>query len=71
MANASPEPFSNWALSFAEDGFVVGLALLALTFPVPALVVTVVLAGLMVACAATIVRAVRRRFAGRSSLVAS
>src|SRR5262245_57045830 len=38
--NMSPEPFTNWALSFAEDAFVVGLGLLALKFPVAALVVT-------------------------------
>ena len=62
MANASPEPFSNWALSFAEDGLVVGLGVLALTYPVAALVLTAVLAGLMVMFAATIVRMVRRRF---------
>jgi hypothetical protein len=65
MANASPEPLSNWSLSFAEDGLVVGLGVLALTHPAAALVLTAVLAGLMLACAATIVRAVRRRFAGR------
>ena len=32
-ANTSPEPFSNWALSLAEDVFVVGLSALALTYP--------------------------------------
>ena len=41
-ANTSPEPFSNWALSFAEDGFVVGLGLLALTHPIAAAVVVFV-----------------------------
>src|SRR4051812_23124033 len=30
VANTSPEPFSNWILSFAEDAFVVGLGVLAL-----------------------------------------
>lgn len=39
--NTSPEPFSNWFLSFAEDAFVLGLGLLALMYPVAALVVTV------------------------------
>jgi hypothetical protein len=61
-ANVSPEPFSNWALSLAEDGLVVGLGILALTYPVTALVVTLVLLGLMAVFAAAIVRAVRRRF---------
>ncbi len=42
-ANASPEPFSNWALSFFEDIFVLGLGMLALQYPVVALAVTVLL----------------------------
>jgi Domain of unknown function (DUF4126) len=42
-ANTSPEPFSNWALSFFEDVFVVGLGLLALKYPVAAFVVTVLI----------------------------
>src|SRR5687768_13054858 len=71
-ANVSPEPFSNWALSLAEDGVVVGLGILALTYPVAALLVTLVLLGLMAVFAAAIVRAVRRRFsARRSTLVPS
>jgi hypothetical protein len=39
VANTSPEPFSNWFLSLAEDVFVLGLGALALKFPVVALVV--------------------------------
>jgi len=71
-ANISPEPFSNWALSLAEDGLVVGLGLLALTYPVAALTVTLVLLALMAVFAAAIVRAVRRRFsARRNTLVPS
>jgi Domain of unknown function (DUF4126) len=42
-ANASPEPFSNWILSLLEDLFVVGLGLLALKYPVAALVVTILI----------------------------
>ena len=42
-ANASPEPFSNWALSFFEDVFVIGLGVLALKYPVAALVITVLI----------------------------
>ena len=41
--NASPEPFSNWAVSFFEDAFVLGLGLLALKYPLAAFVVTVVI----------------------------
>ena len=33
-ANTSPEPFSNWGLSFLEDGLVVALLWLALQHPV-------------------------------------
>jgi hypothetical protein len=62
VANTSPEPFSNWLLSLAEDGFVVGLGVLALTYPVMALLVTAVLVALMAFLAAGTVRAVRRRF---------
>ena len=65
VANTSPEPFSNWALSLGEDGLVVGLGLLALAYPVTALIITAVLVGLMAVFAAAIVRAVRRRFARR------
>ncbi|MGE0041469.1 MAG: DUF4126 domain-containing protein [Vicinamibacterales bacterium] len=38
--NASPEPFSNWAVSLGEDAFVVTLGLLALSHPLAALAVT-------------------------------
>ena len=38
--NLSPEPFTNWALSLAEDVFAVALGLLALKYPILALTVT-------------------------------
>jgi Domain of unknown function (DUF4126) len=38
--NVSPEPFTNWGLSLAGDAFVIGLGLLALTYPLLALAVT-------------------------------
>ncbi len=62
LANASPEPFSNWFLSLAEDLFVVGLGALALKYPAAAAVVVIVCLGLIVAFTAWIVKAVRRRF---------
>ncbi len=65
MANASPEPLSNWALSFGEDVFVVALGSIALKYPLVALGVTVVLLALIVVFAAAIVRAFRRRFGRR------
>jgi hypothetical protein len=66
-ANTSPEPFSNWALSLAEDGLVLGLGLLALTHPIAAGVVVVVA---LVAIALTLrwlIRAIRRRYSARTA----
>ena len=63
VANASPEPFSNWILSITEDVFVVGLGMLALKFPIVAAVVVVIGVVLIAVFAAWIVRAVRRRWA--------
>lgn len=62
VANASPEPFTNWTLSLGEDVFVVGLGYLALKYPVAALVVTVIACVLIVVFLAVIVRTVRRWF---------
>ena len=65
LANASPEPFSNWLLSLGEDAFVVGLGLLALEYPIAALVVAIGLIGLVAAFAVVILRTVRRWFRRR------
>ncbi|HKH71622.1 MAG TPA: DUF4126 domain-containing protein [Vicinamibacterales bacterium] len=65
VANTSPEPVSNWALSFGEDVFVVGLGYLALAHPIAALVVAGVLLVVIVIFAAVIVRTVRRWFSRR------
>ena len=62
VVNTSPEPFSNWILSLAEDGFVVALGLLALKYPLAALAVSsVVIVGILM-IAAVLIRAFRRRF---------
>src|SRR6266850_3116351 len=61
-ANASPEPFSNWILSLAEDLFAVGLGYTALTHPVAALVIAVIVLALIAVFAVVIVRTVRRWF---------
>ncbi len=53
-ANASPEPFSNWILSFIGDGFVIGITLLALNYPLVALGVSVTILILI----ALIIRAI-------------
>jgi hypothetical protein len=65
VANTSPEPASNWALSFGEDVFVVGLGYLALAHPIAALLVSGVLLIVIVVFAAVIVRTVRRWFSRR------
>jgi hypothetical protein len=62
MANASPEPFSNWILSFTEDGFVIGLGLLALTHPLAAGVVVLLAVAAIAAFAHWIFRALRGAF---------
>ena len=68
IANASPEPFTNWALSLGEDAFVVGLGLLALKYPAAAAVVVLVCLSVIVAFSVWIVRLVRRRFTRREQL---
>jgi hypothetical protein len=57
--NTSPEPFSNWALSFFEDAFVLGLGLLALKFPVAAFVITVLILLAIVFALRWIIRKLR------------
>ncbi len=63
-ANASPEPFSNWLLSLAEDVFVVGLSFVALQHPYVALTVAIVLLVMIAIFATVLIRWVRRRFSG-------
>jgi hypothetical protein len=58
-ANASPEPFSNWALSFMEDAFVIGLGLLALKYPLAAFVVTILILVAIVLAMRWIIRKLR------------
>jgi len=69
MANASPEPFSNWFLSLGEDVFVVGLGYLAMQHPVAALVVAGVLLVVIAAFGVVIIRTVRRWFLRRPATV--
>jgi Domain of unknown function (DUF4126) len=62
VANASPEPFSNWILSFTEDLFVVSLGFIALKYPLVATLIVLVALVLMVVFAGWIFRAVKRRW---------
>ena len=61
-ANASPEPFSNWILSFVEDLIAIGLVYFATEHPVIALGITLFLIALILVFATVLVRFVRRRF---------
>lgn len=58
-ANASPEPFSNWFLSLAEDVFVIGLSFITLKYPLIALGVSAVILLLMIVLARTIWKWIR------------
>ena len=64
IANASPEPFSNWILSLAEDAFVVGLGFLALKYPAVAAGVVIVGVVMLIAFASWLLRALKRRMQG-------
>jgi len=68
VANASPEPFTNWILSLTEDVFVVGLGFVALKYPIIAAMVVIVGVVLIAMFATWIVRALRRRW-GRTAAV--
>ena len=68
VANASPEPFSNWFLSVGEDVFVVGLGFLALKYPIAALAVVAVLLVVIAVSATWLVRALKRRFGRREAI---
>ena len=61
VANTSPEPFSNWVLSFAEDVFAIGLSYVALQHPYLALLVSIVVLTAMALSASLLFRALRRR----------
>ncbi len=60
--NASPEPFSNWALSLSEDAFVVFLLWMAARHPYITLAIVAALVVLFVLLLRTIFRAFARLF---------
>ena len=66
LANTSPEPFSNWILSLAEDAFVVGLGFIALKYPVAAGAIVVIGVVIIAVFATWIIKGIRRRW-GRST----
>jgi len=63
--NTSPEPFSNWGLSFLEDGLAVGMVWLALQHPLLftlALVIVLAISIWLLVVLLKFARAVGRRF---------
>jgi hypothetical protein len=68
-ANASPEPFSNWALSLVEDVLAVGAVVLAVLHPLAILAVIVIFLLLLAWILPKVVRALRRKLAALRSFV--
>jgi len=66
-ANVSPEPFSNWLLSTAEDMVAVGVSYVALRHPYAAATIALTLLAAAISFAWMIVRFVRRRAARRQT----
>jgi uncharacterized membrane protein len=61
-ANLSPEPFSNIALSLAEDAVAVGASFLIAWFPVVMLVIVILFLAAFLRLTPKILRAMKRRF---------
>lgn len=66
-ANASPEPFTNWALSLTEDVFAIGAIIFAVFNPVAILAVIFIFLLVFAWIAPKVVRRVRRMFASLKS----
>jgi hypothetical protein len=62
-ANTTPEPFTNWLLSLGEDVFAIGFTYVAITHPLAALAVAVVLLAVIVMSASALIRAIKKRMA--------
>jgi Domain of unknown function (DUF4126) len=66
-ANTSPEPFSNWALSFGEDALAVWLTWMATVHPAATIVIVSVLLGLAIFLLAHLFRFLRRALQRRAA----
>ena len=66
-ANVSPEPFTNWALSLAEDVFAVGAVVLAALHPAVILAVIFIFLLLLVWILPKVIRALRRTLSAARS----
>jgi hypothetical protein len=61
VANTSPEPFSNWFLSFLGDAFVIGISFITLKYPLIALGISVAILILIAMIARSIWKWLKRR----------
>lgn len=68
VVNASPEPFSNVAVSTGEDVATGGLLFLALSNPVAAVIVAIVLAGAAIFALLMVRRVLRKLFAASDTV---
>ena len=60
LMNTSPEPFSNWTASFAEDALAAGMVWFAFRHPLASAAILIVLAALMIWLLPRLWRGVRR-----------
>jgi hypothetical protein len=67
--NLSPEPFTNWALSFAEDVLVIGAVILAVFKPLAILCVILVFVIVAIWLLPKIFRRLRRLFSRAASIL--
>lgn len=67
VANLSPEPFSNIALSVVEDGLAVSVLVAAVIAPIAAVVAVVLLTGASTTGGAVAIRRLRRRRRARTA----
>jgi hypothetical protein len=69
-ANLSPEPVSNWALSFIEDGIAIGGTVIAVIAPVLILIIIAIFLVFFVWFGSKVLRAIRRLWNATKSLFA-
>lgn len=69
-ANLSPEPVSNWALSFIEDGIAIGGTVIAVVAPALILIIIAIFLVFFVWFGSKVLRAIRRLFSAVRSFFA-
>ncbi|MEO7726438.1 MAG: DUF4126 domain-containing protein [Burkholderiales bacterium] len=69
LINTSPEPFSNWAASLAEDALAAGMVWFIFAYPLAALVLLGLLGALMIWLLPKLWRGVRRVFSSARQML--